>query len=94
VAQTIAQVRTCDRRKQTVRTFITGDCAFTYRHSQFKGTIATSCSTCSSSSSGRPLPSHPYAALAEGLDVELGGRVPLADAREAVLSSGAAGHGA
>ncbi|WP_323096447.1 UDP-N-acetylmuramate dehydrogenase [Intrasporangium sp. YIM S08009] len=86
VSQTIYQVRTWDRREQVVRTFANDDCAFTYRHSLFKGTdryvvldvvfqleVADLC---------RPIA---YAALAEGLGVELGTRVPLADARAAVL---------
>ncbi len=86
VSQTIAQVRTWDREEQAVRTFFNADAHFTYRHSRFKGNsryvvldvlfqfeLADLC---------RPVE---YAALAGGLGVELGARVPLADAREAVL---------
>ncbi len=86
VAQTIAQVRTWDREEQQVRTFFNADCRFSYPHSRFKGTdryvvldvlyqleLADLC---------RPIA---YAALADGLGVPLGTRVPLADARAAVL---------
>ena len=38
VAQTIARVRVWDRLQQQVRTLMTMDCRFTYRHSLFKGT--------------------------------------------------------
>ncbi len=87
VAQTIAQVRTWDRREQAVRTFFAGDCAFTYRHSVFKASgryvvldvlfqfvVGDLCAPVA------------YADLATQLDVPLGARVPLADAREAVLA--------
>ncbi len=86
VSATIAQVRTWDRQEQAVRTFMNADCAFTYRHSRFKGTdryvvldvqfqfeLADLC---------RPIA---YAALADGLGVALGSRVALSDARGAVL---------
>jgi len=86
VAQTVAQVRTWDRKEQVVRTFANGDCQFTYRHSRFKASdryvvldvvfqfeVADLC---------RPVA---YAALAGSLGVDLGARVPLADARAAVL---------
>ncbi|MGE9807465.1 UDP-N-acetylmuramate dehydrogenase [Janibacter sp. G1551] len=87
VSQTIASVRVWDRQEQSVRTIANADCAFTYRHSLFKGTdryvvldvlfqfeIADLC---------RPIA---YADLARQLGVEQGDRVPLADAREAVLA--------
>ena len=92
VAQTVAQVRVWDRVEQQVRTFSNLDCGFTYRHSIFKGTqhrgmsryvvlevvfqleLADLC---------RPIG---YADLARQLDVDLGARVPLGDAREAVLA--------
>ncbi|CCI54434.1 UDP-N-acetylmuramate dehydrogenase [Nostocoides jenkinsii] len=87
VAQTIAQVRTWDRQAQAVRTFSALECAFTYRHSIFKATdrfvvldvvfqfvLADLC---------RPIA---YADLATQLGVAVGDRVPLADAREAVLA--------
>jgi UDP-N-acetylmuramate dehydrogenase len=86
VSQTIYQVRTWDRRDQVVRTFANADCAFTYRHSLFKGTdryvVLDVVFQLEVADLARPVA---YAALAEGLGVELGTRVPLADARAAVL---------
>lgn len=86
VSQTIATVRTWDRRRQQVRTFANSECRFTYRSSLFKpdsryvvlevvfqlelGTLA------------RPVT---YPALATALGVEVGTRVPTADVRDAVL---------
>lgn len=91
VAQTIASVRTWDRLEQRVRTFVTADCEFAYRYSIFKGSEFRG--------GGRfivldvlfqlrpTLMSQPivYDALAIGLGVESGARVPLGDVREAVL---------
>jgi UDP-N-acetylmuramate dehydrogenase len=86
VSQTIYQVRTWDRRDQVVRTFANADCSFTYRHSRFKGTdryvVLDVVFQLEVADLSRPVA---YAALAEGLGVELGTRVPLADARAAVL---------
>ncbi|WP_068402075.1 UDP-N-acetylmuramate dehydrogenase, partial [Kribbia dieselivorans] len=92
VAQTIARVRTWDRQAGQVRTFANTECDFTYRHSLFKGSTYRG--------AGRFVVldvvfqfvladlSAPvaYADLATQLGVELGTRVPLADAREAVLA--------
>ncbi|HET7398675.1 MAG TPA: UDP-N-acetylmuramate dehydrogenase [Intrasporangium sp.] len=87
VAQTIASVRTWDRRDQRVRTFANADCRFTYRHSRFKGTdryvVLDVVFQFEAADLSRPVA---YADLAAGLDVDLGARVPLADAREAVLA--------
>jgi len=88
VADTIAQVRVWDRSREAVRTLAAADCGFTYRDSLFKR------------SAGRfvvlevvfQLPigdlSAPvrYGDLAAALEVAEGERVPLADAREAVLA--------
>jgi UDP-N-acetylmuramate dehydrogenase len=86
VSQTIWSVRTWDRRDQTVRTFANGDCGFTYRHSRFKGTdrfvVLDVLFQFEIADLSRPVA---YAALADGLGVPLGTRVPLADARAAVL---------
>lgn len=86
VSQTIAQVRTWDREEQTVRTFFNHDCHFTYRHSRFKGNaryvVLDVLFQLELADLSGPIA---YAALAEGLDVPLGTRVPLAQAREAVL---------
>ncbi|NUO35772.1 MAG: UDP-N-acetylmuramate dehydrogenase [Dermatophilaceae bacterium] len=86
VSQTVAQVRTWDRQEQTVRTFMNADCAFTYRHSLFKGNaryvVLDVLFQFEVADLSRPVA---YAALAKGLDVPLGTRVPLQDARKAVL---------
>ena len=87
VAQTIAAVRVWDRREQQVHTFANADCQFTYRHSLFKGesryvvlevVFQLRLATLSS-----PVA---YADLARALGVEAGERVPLAEARAAVLA--------
>lgn len=87
VAQTIARVRVWDRHDQEVRTFSALDCHFTYRHSIFK---ASSRYVVLDVSFQLPMGdlSAPigYADLARQLGVELGARVPLGEAREAVLA--------
>jgi UDP-N-acetylmuramate dehydrogenase len=79
-------VRTWDRQEQAVRTFTNADCAFTYRHSRFKGhsryVVLDVLFQFEVATLSRPVA---YAALAKGLGVELGTRVPLSDARAAVL---------
>ncbi len=87
VAQTIARVRVWDRREQRVQTWAAADCGFTYRHSRFKGTdrwvvLDVSFQLRLADLSG-PIA---YAALAAGLNVPVGARVPLAEARDAVLA--------
>ena len=86
VSQTIAQVRTWDRQEQAVRTFFSHDCAFTYRHSRFKGNarhvVLDVLFQFEIADLSGPVA---YAALADGLGVELGARAPLGDVREAVL---------
>ncbi|MDU0314981.1 UDP-N-acetylmuramate dehydrogenase [Phycicoccus sp. M110.8] len=87
VAQTIASVRVWDRRDQVVRTVANADCAFTYRHSVFKAAdryvVLDVLFQLVPSELSRPVA---YADLARQLGVEVGDRVPLADAREAVLA--------
>ncbi len=86
VAQTIASVRVWDRREQAVRTLANGDCAFTYRHSRFKGTdryvVLDVLFQLRPTELSQPVA---YADLARQLGVEPGERVPLGDARAAVL---------
>ncbi|HKX67689.1 MAG TPA: UDP-N-acetylmuramate dehydrogenase, partial [Intrasporangium sp.] len=86
VAQTVAQVRTWDREEQAVRTFFNADCRFGYRHSRFKGTdrfvVLDVLYQLEVADLSRPIA---YSALAAGLGVPLGTRVPLADTRAAVL---------
>ena len=86
VAQTIASVRVWDRNEQQVRTFSSLECAFTYRHSIFKAhpryVVLDVLFQLLPSELSQPIG---YADLARQLGVETGERVPLADAREAVL---------
>jgi UDP-N-acetylmuramate dehydrogenase len=86
VSQTIAQVRTWDRQEQAVRTFMNDDCQFTYRHSRFKASdryvVLDVLFQFEIADLSRPLA---YAAVAGALDVELGTRVPIEDARAAVI---------
>lgn len=98
VSQTIAQVRVWDRLERRVRTMFAADLAFSYRHSVLKesmvgpdaaaGAVTPRHIVLSVTFSLRPTElSQPigYAALADGLGAELGARVPLLEAREAVL---------
>ncbi|MDP9220955.1 MAG: UDP-N-acetylmuramate dehydrogenase [Actinomycetota bacterium] len=87
VAQTISSVRTWDRQHDRVRTFAVGECGFTYRSSLFKTdsryvVLDVTFQLPFGDLSG-PIG---YADLARALGVSLGARVPLADAREAVLA--------
>ena len=87
VAQTISSVRTWDRREDRVRTFAVGECGFTYRSSLFKTdsryvVLDVTFQLPFGDLSG-PIG---YADLARELGVSLGSRVPLAEAREAVLA--------
>ncbi len=87
VAQTIARVRVWDRLEEKVRTLSSPECRFTYRHSLFKGTdryvVIDVMFQLVPGSLSRPVA---YADLAAALGVEVGGRVRLAEAREAVLA--------
>ena len=87
VAQTIASVRVWDRREQQVDTFGNADCRFTYRHSLFKAESRYVVLDVVFQLRLTPL-SGPvdYAGLALALGVDAGERVPLAEAREAVLA--------
>jgi UDP-N-acetylenolpyruvoylglucosamine reductase len=87
VAQTIAAVRAWDRREQQVHTFTNHDCQFTYRDSLFKGesryVVLEVVFQLRVAPMSAPLA---YRDLARALGVEEGERVPLEDAREAVLA--------
>ena len=87
VAQTIASVRVWDREQQAVRTFANADCRFTYRHSVFKASsryvVLDVLFQLVPGDVSQPVA---YADLARQLDVGVGDRVPLADARQAVLA--------
>ena len=87
VAQTIARVRVWDRVEQRVRTLTTSECQFTYRHSVFKGSdryvVLDVMFQLVLATLSQPVR---YPDLAAQLGVEVGERVPLADARDAVLA--------
>ena len=87
VSQTIASVRTWDRREQAQRTFAASDCGFGYRDSRFKQepgryVILDITFLLRQGTLSAPLA---YAELARTLGGEVGDRRPLADVREAVL---------
>nr|WP_235950734.1 UDP-N-acetylmuramate dehydrogenase [Phycicoccus flavus] len=87
VSQTVARVRVWDRLQEQVRTMTSLDCRFTYRHSLFKGTdryvVLDVMFQLVVGTLSRPVG---YPDLAAQLGVEVGERVPLAEAREAVLA--------
>jgi len=87
VADTIASVRTWDRVEGRVRTFAAADCGFAYRHSRFKAepdryVVLEVTFQLRRGTLGAPVQ---YAELATALGVEVGGRAPLGDVRDAVL---------
>lgn len=91
VAQTLARVRTWDREAGAVRTFTASECDFGYRHSLFKSAMQGASPRYvvldvtfqfEIGDLSKPIA---YADLARGLGTEQGARVPLVDAREAVL---------
>lgn len=92
VSQTIVEVELLDRDSGELERFSAADCGFAYRDSVFKRTQKGSTGRyvvlAVTFSLERSELSQPvgYAALAQGLDVAMGERVPLADAREAVLA--------
>jgi len=88
VAQTIASVRTWDRRQHRVRTLSASECGFGYRTSRFKTdrdafVVLDVLFRLPAGDLGSPVR---YAELARALDVEVGERAPLVDVREAVLA--------
>lgn len=87
VAQTISQVRVWDRREQRVHSLANADCQFTYRHSLFKGesryVVLDVVFELGMSTLSAPVR---YSDLARALGVDAGERVPLEDARAAVLA--------
>lgn len=87
VAETIARVRVWDRAQARVRTLAAADCGFSYRNSVLKGgdrhVVLEVVFQLALGSLSQPVR---YGDLARHLGVEIGSRVPLADAREAVLA--------
>ena len=92
VSQTITGVEVLDRETGEVSELSAQECGFAYRDSLFKRTQKGSTGRyvvlAVTFSLERSELSQPvgYAALAQGLDVAMGERVPVADAREAVLA--------
>jgi UDP-N-acetylmuramate dehydrogenase len=87
VAQTISQVRVWDRDEQRVHDLANADCGFSYRDSMFKGesryVVLDVVFQLGVAALSSPIA---YADLARALGVEAGQRVPLAEARDAVLT--------
>lgn len=87
VAQTISQVRVWDRREQRVHNFTNSDCQFTYRHSLFKRepryVVLDVVFRLGLTRLSSPVV---YADLASALGIDSGQRVPLEDARAAVMT--------
>ncbi|GAB3660597.1 UDP-N-acetylmuramate dehydrogenase [Nocardioides korecus] len=87
VSQTIARVRTWDRREAAVRSYAAADCGFAYRTSRFKAdperhVVLSVTFQLGLGDLGAPVQ---YAELARALGVEVGDRAPAAAVREAVL---------
>jgi UDP-N-acetylmuramate dehydrogenase len=86
VSQTITAVRVWDRREQQVSTFTNADARFTYRRSRFKdGSRYVILEVVFGLRAARLSSPIAYADLARALGVQAGERVPLEDARAAVL---------
>ena len=87
VAQTVARVRTWDRKLRGIRTFAADECSFGYRTSRFKkdpGRFVV-LSTTFQFQLGDLGPPVRYAELAGALGIAIGDRAPARDVREAVL---------
>jgi UDP-N-acetylmuramate dehydrogenase len=87
VSQTIASVHVWDRVLRGVRTFAAADCHFAYRHSRFKAdpgrhVVLSVDFQLRTGTLGAPVT---YGELARTLGVDLQGRAPLAEVRDAVL---------
>ncbi len=87
VSETIVEVRAYDRERGEVVTLDRDACRFEYRHSVFKGAdrhvVLEVTFALEPADLSAPIR---YAELARSLGVEAGDRVPLKDAREAVLA--------
>ncbi|MFI6521982.1 UDP-N-acetylmuramate dehydrogenase [Spirillospora sp. NPDC050679] len=86
VGETIVEVRAYDRRERRIVTLDRAACRFTYRHSVFKGSdryvVLDVAYALRETEESQPIA---YAELARKLGVEPGARVPLKEARDAVL---------
>ena len=88
VSETIARVRTWDRKSNSYKTFANSECAFEYRNSLFKQekdryVIIEVTFQLEKGDLGLPIK---YGELAKALNVELGARVAIEQVRAAVLS--------
>ncbi len=87
VSEVIARVRTYDRTKQEIKTFMASECNFSYRSSIFKestGRYVILDVTFQLRKGEQSLPIG-YAELANELGVEIGARVEISKVRDAVL---------
>jgi UDP-N-acetylmuramate dehydrogenase len=87
VSQTVARVRTWDRKLHGIRTWSADECGFGYRTSRFKrdpGRFVVLDTTFQLPLGDLGAPVR-YAELATALGVEIGQRAPAAEVREAVL---------
>jgi UDP-N-acetylmuramate dehydrogenase len=86
VGESIVAVRVYDRDTKSVHEMSAADCGFRYRSSVFRGdprwVVLAVIFELEQSEESRPIS---YAPVARALDAQVGSRVPLASAREAVL---------
>ncbi len=87
VAETIARVRTWDRREGRLRSFAGAECGFDYRSSRFKAEPGRYVVLEVTFQLPRGELSAPvaYAELARAVDVEIGQRAPMTEVRDSVL---------
>ncbi len=88
IAESIARIRTYDRREKRIATFAAADCGFGYRTSKFKSApnrwiVLDVTLQLRLASESNPIK---YQELADVLGVKIGGRAPLTEVRDAVLA--------
>jgi len=88
LAESVARVRTYDRREKLITTFAAADCGFGYRTSKFKSSpnrwiVLDVTLQLRLASESNPIR---YQELADALGIKLGERAPLGEVREAVLA--------
>jgi UDP-N-acetylmuramate dehydrogenase len=88
VSQSVVMVEAYDRTARGMTVLDAADCAFSYRHSAFKGDpryVVTSVHFQLQDLGGLSAPVR-FKDVAEALGIEIGGQAPLAEVREAVLA--------
>jgi UDP-N-acetylmuramate dehydrogenase len=88
VSQTVVMVEAYDRTARGMTVLDRSDCAFSYRHSAFKGDpryVVTAVHFQLEDLGGLSKPVQ-FRDVAEALGIEVGGQAPLAEVREAVLA--------